>query len=737
MSFVHPSPVLDYLRRIGAEVLNPRKAMVKVHRGAYYLERALIRINEDGSVVSSVKEFDPTDEEAKAIKEALKGFEFPKTIEAQNIEGLRGKLRGEAYEFINRKTGKIIMVQERRVARTGAKAYIPWVLLSTGDWVSMEPDCDLPFWKPATSRGPGARIMVHEGAKAAKFITELLETGKPHPWRKELQEFEHWGMIGGALAPHRTNYEELREEKPTEVVYVCDNDAPGVSALQKVSRCWSRPLKGVLFGKAFPMSWDLADKMPDTMFTASGRYVGPALSDLIEAATWATEVIPQDKGRPITVLRPEFADEWLHCVTPEVFIHHNWPNRILSAAEFNSRVAPFSNVDDTARLMRRDFGSKSAVLRYVPGEESGVYASKGGRYINTFCPSEITPEKGDTKPWEDYLTWLCPEEKDRHELKRWCATLIARPDIRMLYGVLMISETQGIGKGTLGEKVLAPLVGAANVSYPSEQEIVESQYNYWLAHKRLAIVHEIYAGHSSKAYNKLKSCITDRYVTVQKKYQANYEIENWVHIFACSNSPRALKLSMDDRRWFVPRLTEEKRNTSYWEELNTWLGHGGLQIIMQWAHEWVKEHGAVDRGAPAPWSSLKRQIVEEGYSPGQTIAARTLENVAEQIKNGKLPPDTFILDIDIVELIRNELYEGRHNDRLERPATIRTLAKSMGWAIGEIRAKVSSWGPHTAGGRILAMDPSVAARTPGELGGEEVAPERRRKPLDIRQTNAM
>lgn len=732
MSFTHPAPVTAYLQRIGAEVLNPRRAMVKVHRGAYYLERALIRIAEDGTVTSSVKEFDPTDDEAKAMKEALKDFDFPKTIEARNIEELRNKVRGDIFKFFNRSTGGITMVQERRVSRaSGAKMYIPWVLLSTGEWVSMEPDGNLPFWKPEKSRGPGARIMIHEGAKAAAHVMELLESGKPHPWKEELAQYEHWGMIGGALAPHRTDYDELRAEKPTEVVYVCDNDAPGVSALQKVSRCWGKPLKGILFGKTFPSSWDMADKMPDNLFTSSGRYNGPALRDMMEAATWATEVVPVEKGRPVTVLRPEFAEEWLHCVTPEVFVHHEWPNRILTGAEFNSRVAPFSHVDDTARLVRRDFGSKSAVLRYVPGEESGVYASKGGRYINTFCPSEIKPEKGDTKPWEDYLEWLCPEETDRDQLKKWVATLIARPDIRMLYGVLMISETQGIGKGTLGEKVLAPLIGSANVSYPSEQEIVESQYNYWLAHKRLAVVHEIYAGHSSKAYNKLKSCITDRYVTVQKKYQANYEIENWVHIFACSNSPRALKLSMDDRRWFVPKLTEEKRRIDYWEEFNLWLNaQGGLQFIMQWAIDYVKEHGPVERGAAAPWSSLKRQIVEEGYSPGQTIAARVLENIADKVREGALPKDTFVLDTDIIEVIRNELYEGRHNDKLERPATIRTLAKSMGWAIGEVRAKVASWGAHTSGGRVLAIDPAVALRTPGELGAS-------RKPLDIRQSTEM
>lgn len=731
----HPKSVRDYFARIGAEVLNFRRAMVKSYKSHYYIERALIKISSDGTVTSSVKEFAPTAEEAAAMKAELAGVEFPRTIKARNTDDLN--VKGEIFEFWDLAREEIIMVQERRTTN-GVKKYVPWVFLSTGEWAMMEPDGALPFWKPRQGRGPGGRIMIHEGAKAAAAAANLNED---HPWAEELAEYEHWGMVGGALAPHRTDYQELKDMAPKEVVYICDNDRPGEQALQKVSQYWGKSLRGAKFGKKFPPSWDLADPMPKELFTRSGRYVGPRLADLIEAATWATEVVPppDGKGRPTTVLRSEFAEEWLHCITPEVFVHKDWPNRILNAGEFNSRVAPFSHVDDTARLVRKDFASKAAVLRFMPGEEPGIHGgSTAGQYINTYCGSNIKSEEGDPAPFLDFMEHLCPGEKDREELMRWCATLIAKPATRMLYGALLISEMQGIGKGTLGEKILAPLVGETNVSYPSEQEIVDSQFNYWLAHKRLAVVHEIYAGQSSKAYNKLKSAITDRYVTVQKKYQANYEIENWIHVFACSNSLRAIKLSMDDRRWFVPKITDEKRQAAYWEGLNQWLmEEGGLGIIRWWAEEWIKEHGAVETGSAAPWSELKKQIVEEGYSPGQALVANTLDAIKRQVEAGELPPDTFVIDMQLIELIRNQLWEGRHNDRLERPATVRTVAKSCGWSAGETRAQVKEWGPSVMGGRILALDPNVAAKVPSELGGERVKESARKRPLDLNAVTGM
>jgi len=732
---MHPKSVVEYLRRVGAEVVNFRRAMIKTYKGHYYVERAIIKFHDDGSVTCNVREYAPTDEEAAAMKADLLKCNFPRTIRARDTEFLLPKVKGPIFEFWDQASGEIIMVQERG-SRNGIKCYIPWVPLSTGEWAAMEPDGPLPFWTPKKARSTN-KIMVHEGAKAAAFVQDMVDRGGDgYPWYDVLKEYEHWGMIGGALAPHRTDYDQLAKRSPTDVVYVCDNDQPGVSALQKVSQCWGRSLKGVIFGKKFPESWDMADPMPKTLFARGGRYIGPRLQDLMQAATWATQVIPnpEGKGRPVTIIRSDFSCEWNHCVTPEVFIHKDWPNQVLGLAEFNNRVAPFSHVDDTGRLLKKEFASKGLIMKYIPGEEPGIHGGTeaSGPYVNTFWPSSIKPEAGDAGPWIDFLEGLVTDEKDRHELMRWCATLIARPDIKMLYGVLLISEMQGVGKGTLGEKILAPLVGEANVSTPSEQEIVESNYNYWLAHKRLSVVHEIYAGNSSKAYNKLKSCITDKNITVQKKYQANYDIESWIHIFACSNSMRALKLAYDDRRWFVPKISENKRPSSYWEALNSWLTYdGGLNIIKQWAIDFCEKHGAVQKGSSAPWSALKQTIVEEGYSPGQLIALRTVQSIKDKIDAGELPLTVFVLDTQLVELIKHELYDGRQNDRLERPATVRSVAKSIGMYCGEMRAQVKAWGPGSFGARIMSFDKDTAMTSPADLGGEKLSANMKRRPLDL------
>jgi hypothetical protein len=742
-------PLAAYIDRIGAEELNFRRFMVKDYKGDYYVERTLITIKPDGEIVCNNKEHAPTKEEAEQIKVALQASKFPRSIgcNAHQVKELiaSGRLHAGAilYDGFLNNSGEVIMVQERAVIK-GQKQFFPWTFWDDMQWRCMEPEGALPFWRP-TATCQKAAIMIHEGAKAAKHVTDLIndpERCKAHPWGDVLKFYEHWGLIGGALAPHRADYAALIREKPTEVVYVCDNDFPGLSALQEVSKHYGHAMRGVLFDPRFPPGWDMAEDMPPNLFAANGRYVGPQLMDLVKAATRATELVHTgEKGRPTARIRRAFAEEIVHSVTPEVFIHRDWPNRIYTANEFNSMVRPYSDVDDTARLLKMTDASKSAILKYSPGDKPGIYGGEGGRYINTHSASSITPETGDPSPFLEFMEHLVPEEAERTELLRWIATLVARRNIKMLYGVLLISEMQGVGKGTLGEKILAPLVGEANVSYPSEHDIVESAFNYWLAHKRLAIVHEIYAGSSSKAYNRLKSIITDRYITVSKKFQANYEIENWMHVFACSNSIRAIRLTMHDRRWFVPKVTDEKKSAQYWSDFNMWLTEqGGLRIIKWWADKWLETNQPVLPGAPAPWSELKKEIVEEGYSQGQLLVARVLERVAATIKGedeefrrmlekrGMLKGENaYFFDQDLVELIKREVHDGRPSDRLEKPSTVRKVAKSVGWFPGKLPVKS---GPRI-GARTICSNAVLALKSPAELCGVKISQDEKLEPIDV------
>ena len=146
---VIPPAVLDYFSRIGADVVNFRKAIIRTWHGQYYEERAIIRLTKEGVVFCSDAAFLPTKEEAEAIKSAFATIEFPKPISTKHSASLLATKHppGELFEFCDRDKDEIIFIQERRMMKNGKKAYIPWVYLSNGEWTNVEPDDGLPFWK--------------------------------------------------------------------------------------------------------------------------------------------------------------------------------------------------------------------------------------------------------------------------------------------------------------------------------------------------------------------------------------------------------------------------------------------------------------------------------------------------------------------------------------------------------------------------------------------------------------
>lgn len=574
--------------------------------------------------------------------------------------------------------------------------------------------------------------MVHEGAKAAAAADRIVREGRDHPWLDRLVDYEHWGMIGGALAPHRADYDSLRRQNAVEVAYVCDNDYEGKSALQKVSKAYGKSLRGVMFGNEWPTSWDMADPMPPKMFDSSGAFRGPDLDDLVAHATHATtrHQVPGTK-KTVVILNRYFAEEWLHSLEPDVYIHRAFPDRIYTEAVFNDLVAPFSDVANVAALVKKDNAIKCPVIKYDPSKAAGVYVADDGRlFVNTHRPGPVRERRGDPAPWVDFLDQLITCELDRHELARWAATFVARPDLKMHYGVLLISDAQGVGKTTFGD-VLASIAGRSNASFPTESTITDSHFNDWMAHKRLAVVNEIYAGKSAKAYNRLKNVMTDPTIPIEIKFIQPYQIDNWLHVVACSNSMRALKLDNMDRRWLVPEVTEVVKPKAYWRSLYHWLQEeGGFGVVKHWAKTFLESAEPVVPGEPAPWTKRKQDVIEEGYSQGQQLVMNLIRFLKERPEGdawveSRTRPDglagsrqgpvgAMVFDVDLVDMIKEVVYQGRQTDYLERPLTVRKVAKAAGCFVHP-----ENFGHRSSShARLVVVSPALAEAVQGMTKSE-------------------
>jgi len=629
-----------YLRRIGAVHRNFRKFEVEEAvddagrgRGRYRRVVATIRIvGGDDAVLTLACDNDqyaPTEAEAAAIAPEIADLEFPRTIPAgarAGVDDLLAILPGvdpdDLFLFRDR-DGAVLFVQQRRDTDDG-KAYLPWTFWSDGVWRMMEPDSGLlPLYgldQLRTRRG--CAILVCEGPKVARAVQRLLANGRDHPWIENLKHFVPIGWPGGTERWSSVDWQPLADLPPgTTIVIATDNDAAGKNVASRIARRLQRhSVEALMPDDRWPLNWDLADPFPDhKKWWRKGRYVGPTFESCLFPATWATRPVKvPGSDKPVYVITDRFAEQWLWVADLDAFVHRRHVDRVWKRKHFDLKIKAFSDLKDTATKFMELEASKVDALAYEPDESPGVINVDGEKRLNTFRPTTVRPVAGSPMPFLRFMTHLIPRKAERREALRWMVTVATRPDVRVRYALLLISKEQGVGKTTLA-MIVARLVGMHNVSFPSEADVSKSTFNAYLAHKRLAVIHEIYSGSRRRTYDIIKSWITEMHVDCNRKHLPQYTISNWTHFICSSNSLLAIHLDDEDRRFFVPRVAERKLKNS--QRLYDWLDTDGYGIVLNYLQRLaVRPEWVVGPGDHAPTSPVKDEIVAEARSPGQQLA---------------------------------------------------------------------------------------------------------------------
>jgi hypothetical protein len=610
--------VLAYLQRVGADAVNFRKARVVREINGYPKEIGYATFRPDGTIKVHGEMDQPTDSELQLMSLEIMEAEFPQVVTLAAIDYLpEGITLSDSSTLVFHDFDKrICMLQQRIEREDGGKDYVPWTRWSDGQWRRMEPAETLPFYG-LDALGNSHILFLHEGAKAAHHVRRMLEgleSSRQFPWLNDVRFGNHVGWIGGVHAAHRSDWRQLAGMGWKNVYVITDNDPKGQNIAPFIAKNFHCPTFAIMLDRSFPVGFDFADPFPTKKFSLEGRYLGEPFRNYLRPCTWATDMTEID-GEVVPVIRDEFAEQWAWIKDHDWFINlHLTQFKYESGPKFNSGMAPLSDIKNTAGLLQKKIGSAQYGLTYDPSTEARIVTSSAGlSEINTYIPSPIQAVEGDYSPFTEFMEYLIPDEFDRHQALRWIATLVARPAVRMAYGLLMMSEKQGTGKTTLGESILAELVGQHNTSFPSERAIADSDFNGWAVNKRLIVVNEIYHGHSWKAYNTLKSYVTDRHIEANIKFMATYTLPNWTHYYLSSNSKAALKIDNDDRRWLVPRITEEPHDLKYFQHLYGWLRASGLAHIAFWASTFERrgEGKYVHAGEIAPMTADKRRLIAE------------------------------------------------------------------------------------------------------------------------------
>lgn len=518
-------------------------------------------------------------------------------------------------------------------------------------WTATEPE-KLPIYG-SDSVADAAFVFVFEGIKAAK-AAKRIATDKSHKWHSFFAGASTaFCSFAGWTAVDRSDWSKLNRQDSYIYIFA-DNDVNGRTAAAKAAKYLTKT--NVLRVEVdredgFFDGWDIADQLPDT---AKGieEYV-------ISNGYWCTE--RNGNGNKFTLTK-KAAENIKYISSIDRFTFINNPTRLMDAKGLNNTLAHASDYKNIAELVTQEPECKVDDIGYRPGRKE-IFRQNGDSIINAWRHGQVKPVErlndGDEKPWLDFMRHLIPDDKERHVMLRWVATLAARPETRMIFAPLLISNNTGTGKSTLG-LICSELVGSANSSFPRQHNI-ESPFNSWLSCKRLVVVNEIYG--DRRGFNNLKDLITEPHIEMNQKHVKETKIENWVHFIFCSNSLSALYLEQKDRRIFAPTVTEKKMKE--WmepEKFFHWLEkENGFGIIYRWALDFGEYIG---KGEEAPSSKRKEDIILETMPE----AEQRLRDIIEDFPEG-------VYGVNDVQAVLKKLCEKM----LMKPGQIKQIMVDCEW----------------------------------------------------------
>lgn len=283
------------------------------------------------------------------------------------------------------------------------------------------------------------------------------------------------------------------------------------------------------------------------------------------------------------------ADMLYHCVFVEdgsQVVDTTRPRSVLSLSDFKASTAASimsevvvrpdgssqqKKVKVWDRWLSHEGRRSVAKLTFRPGFPETTESPDGCGALNLWRGFRFATPPADwqvrAKPFEDHVRWLFGEYAD--PFLDWLAHVLQRPGELPSFAWLHIAQHHGLGRNwiasVLGRMMRGYVALAVDLS-----GTLRSGFNGQLDNKLLAVVDEIDEGAGNRSYElrqDIKRLITEEVRTINPKYGRQRQEWNVCRWLIFSNSPSALPLEDNDRRFWVVEYKAQGREASYYRGL--------------------------------------------------------------------------------------------------------------------------------------------------------------------------
>lgn len=290
------------------------------------------------------------------------------------------------------------------------------------------------------------------------------------------------------------------------------------------------------------------------------------------------------------------------------------PNRFVSHAFANRHYVEITMKNGTPIAKKRplarrwvEWEARAEVERVV--YEPGKPRLHEGTW-NVWPGWGCEPKKGDVSLWKWLLDHLFGREVEaRAWFERWCAYPIQYPGTKLYTSSLLWGVQQGTGKSLLAY-LLAAIYGRNAVEI--DNEALRASFNDWAENRQFVIGDEITAGDARIDKDKLKQMVTRKDISINQKFMPVFRIRDCINYLFTSNSPDALFVEDQDRRYFIHEVTAGRGERAFYERCDAWLhGDGPSHLFHHLLNLDLKDFNPRES---APMTAAKKNMIVVGKS---------------------------------------------------------------------------------------------------------------------------
>jgi hypothetical protein len=201
-------------------------------------------------------------------------------------------------------------------------------------------------------------------------------------------------------------------------------------------------------------------------------------------------------------------------------------------------------------------------------------------YLNLWVGPALNALEGDCVGIKAFLLdIICNGDDTSYQyLLNYIAHMIQKPEEKP--GVMLILlGGQGIGKGTLGR--LLQMIWKESYLQVHSVDAVTGNFNAALEKAFIVFMDEALFSGDRRSADALKSLVTEPTIYINEKHQPARQMESYHRFIAATNADHFKNTESDDRRDFVLRVSDSRKNDpEYWLKLNDEMTNGGVEALL-------------------------------------------------------------------------------------------------------------------------------------------------------------